>query len=74
MVLQRSFLDSELIIPQFTLSWLKMTFCKAEQAVSRGRYKLQMGIIIDSVTQGFYMHEEQRLKGFLVHRKIWCPR
>lgn len=44
--------------------------CKAEQAISRGGYKQQMGIIIDSVTQAFYMHEEQRLKDFLVHLKI----
>lgn len=53
-----------------TLKWLMVKCCKAEQAISRGGYKQQMGIIIDSVTQAFYMHEEQRLKDFLVHLKI----
>lgn len=42
-----------------------MPFCIADQAICRGRYKQQMGIVIDSVTQAFYMHEEQRLV-------FWC--
>ncbi len=46
-------------------------YAVAERAISRGGYKQQTGIIIDSVTQAFYMHEEQRLKDSLVHLKIW---
>lgn len=39
-----------------------MPFCVAEQAISRGGYKQQTVIIIDSVTQAFYMHEEQKVE------------
>lgn len=69
-VLQHRFLDNKVKIPQCTFSWLKMPFCVAEQAISRGGYKQQTAIIIDSVTQAFYMHEEDSL----VHLKIGCLR
>lgn len=67
MVLQANFL--ELNLQQCSLKQLKMPFSETEQVISRGGNKQQTGIIIDSVTQAFYMHEERRLEDFLVHQK-----